>query len=46
MELKNSENRTAAVLQVRIAHKEKQTYWQNREKEEAEEAWQSVQTDL
>lgn len=37
MELKNCENRTV-VVQVKKAPKEKQTYWRNHEKEEAEEA--------
>lgn len=46
MELKNSENTTVVVLQVKKAHKEKQTYWLNHEKGVAEKAWQSVQTDL
>lgn len=46
MELKNSENRAVLALQVKKAHKEKQTYWRNHEKKEAEEAWGSVQNDL
>lgn len=28
MELKNSENRTAVLRQVKKAHKEKQIYWE------------------
>ena len=46
IELKNSENTPVVVLQVKKAHKEKPSYWQNHEKWEAEEAWCSVQTDL
>lgn len=36
IELKNSENRTVVVFQVKKSHQGKQTFWRNHEKREAD----------